>query len=152
MAVPEAPAVDDYHYVFENQVRYEETDAQGVVFYGNYVIYQDETFSEYLRQIDYPFQALEAAGFDLHVVHVDLDYRATAGFDDWLTNGIRIDAIGESSIDFSYICRRQDDDTIVADGGLTHVAVDAETREPTPVPDDFRATVRDFQDSPPDPV
>lgn len=152
MTLPDDPTNDDYHYVFENQVRYEETDAQAVVFYGNYVTYQDETFSEFLRRIGYPFQALEASGFDLHVVHVDLDYSAVAGFDDWLVNGIRVNAIGESSIEFSYACRRHEDDTVVAEGGLTHVSVDAESREPTRVPEDFREAVVDFQDVPPEPV
>lgn len=150
MSIPENREDDDLEYVWENRVRYEETDAQQIVFYGNYVTYQDETFSEFLRQIGYPFQELEAAGFDLHVVHADLDYHAVAGFDDWLVNGIRVEEIGESSIDFSYACRRRDDDTVIATGGLTHVAVDAETREPTRVPDDFREVVVAFQDVPPD--
>lgn len=148
--MPENPFDDEHHYVFENQVRYEETDAQGVVFYGNFVTYQDETFSEYLRQIGYPFQDLEAAGFDLHVVHVDLDYHSFARFDDWLRNGIRVDAIGESSLDFSYACRQRDGGNLVAEGGLTHVAVEADTGDPTRVPDDFREAVVDFQDVPPD--
>jgi len=146
------PFDDDHHYVFENRVRYEETDAQRVVFYGNYVTYQDETFSEYLRRIGYPFQDLQAAGFDLHVVHVDLDYHSFAAFDDRLSNGIRVDAIGESSLDFSYVCRQRDDGSLVADGGMTHVAVEGDTGEPTRVPDDFREAVVDFQAVPPDPV
>ena len=33
----------DLRRVWENRVRFEETDLQGVVFYGNYVTYQDET-------------------------------------------------------------------------------------------------------------
>ena len=34
---------DDHHYVWRNVVRAAETDLQGVVFYGEYVTYQDET-------------------------------------------------------------------------------------------------------------
>lgn len=143
---------DEFHYVWDNQIRFAETDAQSVVFYGEYVTYQDETFSQYLREIGYDYHTLEDAGWDIHVVHVDLDYRAPAEFDDWLTNGIRVDGVGESAIDFSYVCRRRDDDEVLAEGGLTHVAVDAETGEPTRVPDDFREAVVEFQDEPPEPV
>jgi acyl-CoA thioester hydrolase len=140
---------DSYHYVWENQVRFAETDAQSVVFYGEYVTYQDETFSQYLREIDYDYHQLEDAGWDIHVVHVDVDYRAPAEFDDWLVNGIRVDRIGESAIDFSWICRHRDSGETVAEGGLTHVAVD-ESGEPRRVPDAFREAVADFQDEPPE--
>lgn len=139
---------DDHYYVWDNQVRFAETDAQSVVFYGTYATYMDETFSEYLRQIGYDYHELEDAGWDIHVVHLDLDYRAPAAFDDWLTNGLRVDRIGDSAIDFSYVCRQRDGGELVAEGGLTHVAVDGDG-DPTRVPDGFREAVSDFQDEPP---
>jgi acyl-CoA thioester hydrolase len=142
---------DHLHEVWETRVRYEETDAQGVVYYGNYVTYQDETFSQYLREIGYPWQAMQENDWEIHVVHVDVDYHAPARFDDELVCGIRVDAIEESSIEFAWACRRADDGSLVADGGLTHVAVD-ENGRPTRVPDEFRADVVDFQDVPPEPV
>ncbi|WP_254839480.1 acyl-CoA thioesterase [Natronomonas marina] len=136
--------------VFENTVRFEETDAQGVVFYGNYVTFQDEAFTAYLEAIGYPYETLRAAEWDVHVVHVDLDYRKPAEFRDRLHNAIRVDAIRESSIEFDYECR-DDDGDLVADGGLVHVAVD-ESGEPTRVPDEFREAAVAFQETPPDPV
>lgn len=140
---------DGHHYVWENQVRFAETDAQSVVFYGEYVTYQDETFSQYLREIGYDYHELESAGWDIHVVHVDLDYRAPASFDDWLTNGLRVKRIGESAIDFSYVCRQRDSGEVVAEGNLTHVAVD-DSGNPTRVPDAFREAVSEFQGEPPE--
>jgi acyl-CoA thioester hydrolase len=140
---------DDLHYVWENRVRYAETDAQAIVFYGEYVTYQDETMSQFLREIGYAYDELEDAGWEIHVVHVDVDYRAPAEFDDTLVNGIRVDAIHDSSVEFSWRCRRGE--TVLAEGGLTHVAVD-ESGEPTRVPDEFRQAVVDYQDVLPDPV
>jgi acyl-CoA thioester hydrolase len=144
-ALPDDPADDDLHYVFDNQVRFAETDAQGVVFYGEYVTYQDETFSAYLRELGYPYGEFEGAGIDFHVVHTEVDYHATAEFDDRLRNGIRVSSMGESSVDFEWACRRREDDVVVATGGITHVAVDEATREPTAVPAEFRETVESFQ-------
>jgi acyl-CoA thioester hydrolase len=46
---------DDFHYVWTNRVRAAETDLQQVVFYGEYVTYQDETATEFLREIGYPY-------------------------------------------------------------------------------------------------
>ncbi len=136
--------------VFENTVRFEETDAQGVVFYGNYVTFQDEAFTAYLEAIGYPYASLREADWDVHVAHVDLDYRKPAGFRDRLHNAIRIDAIRESSIEFEYECR-DDDGEVVAEGGLVHVVVD-EAGDPTRVPDAFREATVAFQDEAPDPV
>ena len=143
---------DSLHYVWENRVRFEETDGQGIVFYGNYVTYQDETFTQLLREIGYDYHTLAPTGWDIHVVHVDLDYRDAAEFDDWLVNGMRVDAIRTSSMDFEYVCRRQNDGSVVAEGSVTHVAVDADTGEPTRVPDEFREAVVSYQHERPDPV
>ena len=136
--------------VFENTVRFEETDAQGVVFYGNYVTFQDEAFTAYLEAIGYPYESLRDADWDVHVVHVDLDYRTPAAFRDRLHNAIRIDAIRESSLEFEYECR-DDAGEVIAEGGLVHVAVD-EAGDPTRVPDGFREAAVEFQEEPPEPV
>ena len=136
--------------VHQNTVRFEETDAQGVVFYGNYVTFQDEAVTAYLEAIGYPYEKLRDADWDVHVVHVDLDYRAPAEFRDRLFNAIRVDAVRESSIEFDYECRDEADE-VVAEGGLVHVAVD-ESDEPTRVSEEFREAVVDFQAEPPAPV
>lgn len=127
------------HVTFTNRVRFAETDAQGIVFYGNYATYQDEAINGYLREI-YPYESFE--GWDIHVVNVDLSYRTTAEFGDELENAVGVEHIGDSSITFAYECSR--DGTVVAEGTVTHVAVD-ESGEPTRVPDDFRAAVDAFE-------
>ncbi|WP_336136570.1 acyl-CoA thioesterase [Natronomonas amylolytica] len=138
------------HEVYENVVRFEETDAQGIVFYGNYVTFQDEAFTAYLEAIGYPYEDLTAADWDVHVVHIDLDYRKPAEFRDTLRNAVRVSAIRESSIEFEYECRN-DDGEVLVEGGVVHVAVD-ESGDPTRVPDEFREAVLDFQEVAPDPV
>lgn len=138
--------------VWENQVRFEETDQQGIVFYGNYVTFQDETFNAFVREIGYDYETIADRGWDIHVVHTELNYRAPAHFEDVLVNSLRADAIRESSIDFEYAVRRKEDDEVLAEGELTHVAVDHETGKPTKVPDEFRDAVVEFQDVAPDPV
>ncbi|WP_299265338.1 acyl-CoA thioesterase [Halorientalis sp.] len=135
--------------VWESRVRFEETDRQGVVFYANYVTFQDETFSAFLREIGYSYEDVEAAGWDMHVVNVDIDYRGQASFADELTHGYRIERIGESSMTGEYVARRADDELLV-EGTVTHVAVDSETGEPTRIPDGFRDAVAAFQQRAPE--
>lgn len=138
-----------YRDVFENRVRFEETDMQGVVFYGNYVTYQDETFSAFIREAGYGYDRLREAGWDVHVVNLDLDFRAAATFEDDLVHGMYAERFGESSVTFAYRGRRADDDTEVVSGSVTHVAVD-ESGEPTRLPTEFREAIVAFQDERPE--
>ena len=138
------------HEVFENTVRFAETDAQGIVFYGNYATYQDETFTEFMEAVGYPYDEVEEQGWDVHVVNLELDYRRPAEFRDRLTNAMRVTAIEESSLEFAYECRNADGDLLV-EGTVVHVAVD-ESGSPTRVPDKFREAVVEFQAEPPEPI
>jgi len=140
----------DLPTVWENRVRFEETDKQDVVFYGNYVTYQDETLSQFFRDIGYSYAEIEAAGWDIHVVNVDMDYRGQATFGDELVHGLRVATIGDASMTSEYVARRADTGAVVAEGTVTHVAVDAETGDPTRIPDEFRDAVRAFQEQPPE--
>lgn len=139
-----------YHDVFETRVRFAETDAQGVVFYGEYVTYQDETFTAFVEAVGYPYETFTEQGWDMHVVNVDIDYHSFARFPDELVCGMRVAAIRDASAEFEWVCRKRDD-TVVASGTVTHVAVDSETGETTRVPDTFRERVVEYQHTPPEP-
>lgn len=138
------------HEVFENTVRFEETDAQGIVFYGNYATFQDETFTEFMEAIGYPYSEIEKRGWDVHVVNLELNYRKPAEFRDRLKNAMRVTAIEDSSIRFAYECRNAEGELLV-EGTVVHVAVD-ESGAPTRVPEAFREAVVEFQEEPPKPV
>ena len=141
---------DPYHDVWETRVRFAETDAQGVVFFGEYLTYLDETVVAYLEAADYPYETFLDGGWETHVVNVDVDYHGTAGFSDDLTCGIYVDAIRNSSLTFEWRCRRGQE--TVTSGTVTHVAVDAEGEGTVRVPDSFREAVVAFQSVAPDPI
>lgn len=133
-----------FRTVFENRVRFAETDMQGVVFYGEYFTYQDEAVSAFMREIDYGHERMVEEGWQIHVVNASLDYRDAATFDDRLRNRVRVAEVGSSSLTFDHRVEREDG-TVVAEGTVTHVAVDLETDAPTPIPDAFREAVAAFQ-------
>lgn len=147
MSTNEPPAI-----VYRNQVRFQETDLQGIVFYGTFFTYQDEAVNNYLRSIGYPYQTLEEHGWTTHTVHADLDYFAPAEFGDYILNRLRISAINNSSFTATYIAERESDNEKLAEGRVIHVAVDNETNEPIRIPSYFRDAVIDQQHTPPDPV
>jgi acyl-CoA thioester hydrolase len=131
--------------VFENRVRFAETDQQGIVFYGEYYTFQDEAVSAFLRAIDYSYDRMLENGWQVHVVNMDLNYRAEAEFEDVIVNELRVADLGTASIEFEYRAERKRDGRVLVDGTVTHVAVDLETEEPTRIPDAFRDAVAAFQ-------
>ena len=141
----DATVEPDYQPVFENRVRFAETDKQGIVFYGEYFTFQDETVSEFFRQIEYSYEQMEADNWQVHVVNTELNYRAATEFGDRLVNEIRIVEMGTSSFTFDYRVKRLEDEQLLADGNVTQVAVDLETERPIAVPDEFRDAVASFQ-------
>ncbi|WP_137287681.1 acyl-CoA thioesterase [Halorussus salinisoli] len=134
---------------FEMRVRFEEADPQGVVFFGNYFTYQDETLYEYLREIGYPNERLQSEGWDVHVVHAEMDFKGSARFEDTISNSLTVTEIGESSITVEYSVRSSESGDLLASGEVVYVAVDADGH-PTSVSSEFRAAVRDYQGEPSD--
>ncbi|ELY89139.1 thioesterase superfamily protein [Natrialba hulunbeirensis JCM 10989] len=92
--------------VFENRVRFAETDLQGIVFYGEYFTFQDEAISAYLRDLEYGYDQMVADGWQIHVVNAELNYREGAQFGDRLVNEARVVELGNSSVTFEYRVRR----------------------------------------------
>lgn len=131
--------------VFENRVRFAETDQQGIVFYGEYFTFQDEAVSAFLRAIDYGYDRMLEDGWQIHVANTELNYRVGAAFEDVIVNELRVADIGTASLEYEYRATRKRDGEVLADGTVTQVAVDLETEEPTRIPDEFRDAVATFQ-------
>lgn len=127
-----------------SRVRFEETDMQGIVFYGNYLTYMDMAHNEHLRAV-----GGLPEGTSEHVVHTDLDYRGQATFEDIVEHYTRFVRIGDASMETEYAASLTDG-TLLVEGGAVYVAMDDETDEPTRVADSFRRAVVDLQDEPPE--
>jgi acyl-CoA thioester hydrolase len=58
---------------------------------------------------------------------------------------VRVRRIGRTSITYECAAYRLPDDTLMVTGEQTLVLIDVEGRRPSPVPDELRAAVRDFE-------
>jgi len=127
------------------RVRYNETDAQGHVFFGNYLSYFDIGLLEYTRALGYTYQNMLASGVDMFYVEASCQYKGRAYFDDLLHVHTRIGHIGNSSFTFEFAIYKQPADDLTATGKITAVAVDLETSQPVRVPDELRQAVARFE-------
>lgn len=67
------------------RVRYSETDAMGVVYYGNYATYFEVARVEAIRQLGISYKDLEDMGIIMPVVELHAKYLRPARYDDLLT-------------------------------------------------------------------
>ena len=134
-----------YNYFLCFRVRFAETDQQGHVFFGNYLTFFDEALTGFMRAIGCSYNDLVAAGADTVYIHSECDYRARAFFEDVLDVHVRVERIGNASVTCGFAAVKEETDELIATGKLVFVTVDPQTKKPVPVPDLFRAAVRNFE-------
>ena len=125
------------------RVWFSDTDAQGVVYYGRYLPYFDHARTEYHRHLG--GIATCGAEFVMRASHVD--YVAPARFDDLIEAFVRVSRIGRTSVTYECAAYRLPDETLMVTATQTVVLVDRATRRPTPVPDELRKVIREFERS-----
>lgn len=89
------------------RVRYAETDAMGVVYHANYLIWLEVGRTEFIREMGYPYAKMEEQGLLLPLVETNLRYRRPAKYDDAITVYSRIESFTPSKIIFTYEIRRK---------------------------------------------
>ncbi|HLW33412.1 MAG TPA: thioesterase family protein [Aequorivita sp.] len=84
------------------RVRYAETDQMGVVYYGNYAQYLEQGRTEWLRELGFSYKWMEANDIHLPVVHLSIDYKLPARYDDLLTVKTTLKKMPSVKIEFYY--------------------------------------------------
>ncbi len=125
------------------RVGFSDTDAQGIVYYGRYLPYFDLARVEYERHLG--LLRKEAVGKDFVMRASSVVYDAPARFDDLLEVFVRTKRIGVTSICFEHCVYRVDDDLLMCTAEQTMVLVAGPERQPTPISDDYRRAVADFE-------
>lgn len=120
------------------RVRYAETDAQGVVYHANYLVYFEVGRGAYLRAMELDYNAMEAAGTFVVVVEANTRYLAPARYDDELVVTTTLAELKTRSLVYTYVVRRGD--VVVAEGRTAHVCVGRDGR-PVPMPEALRAQI-----------
>jgi acyl-CoA thioester hydrolase len=139
---------EKYRFYYPFRVRYNETDAQGHVFFGNYLNYFDIGLLEYMRAIGYAYPDMVASGVDMFYVEARCQYKGRARFDDLLHVHARVGQIGNTSFAFEFALHKQPGDDLIATGKIVPVTVDVETEQPIRVPDGLREAVARFKGDP----
>ena len=149
MPTTPAPVRDEFSFFHRLRVRWAEVDPQGIVFNPNYLMFADVGWTEYLRSAGYAYPSgLAESGVDVFAVHAELDFFASAAYDDELELAVRTVEIGRTSLRIQVAVFRGE--TALCNIGLVYVAaaLGAE-RKPVPVPAAFAARLCELEKLPP---
>ena len=100
------------------RVWFSDTDAQGVVYYGRYLLYFDHARTEYHRHAGGP-RIHEVAGAEFVMRASDVEYHAPARFDDLLEIFVRLARIGRTSATYECAAYRMEDDALMVTASQT---------------------------------
>jgi acyl-CoA thioester hydrolase len=126
-------------FVYPIRVRYLEVDMQGVVFNMWYLAYLDDTMTAFVAAGGLPYQDMMAAGYDLQLVHAELDWRAGLRWGEPAEVAVRLVEIGRTSFRLGFEFRLTG--RPVATAEVVYVCVGTDGSGKRPIPDDLRTAV-----------
>ncbi|NLE76166.1 MAG: acyl-CoA thioesterase [Chloroflexi bacterium] len=122
----------------ELRARYAETDAQGVVYYANYLVWFEVARVNYLRAAGQDYRQWEARGFGIAIAQALCNYHAPARFNDPITLRVWVSEVGATSFRFQYQARHAETGALLADGHTVQVFIDLNDGRPIPIPSEAR--------------
>jgi len=114
--------------------RYSETDQMGVVYYGNYATYFEIGRVELLRKIGLTYAEMEKEGTMLPVVHLSVDFKKGARYDEEVILETSITELPTRKISFYHHLKNAEGKTLVT-GKVVLVFVDTQTFKPKYCPE-----------------
>lgn len=133
------PQRSDYKVYYPISTRWSDNDTYGHINNVVYYSYFDSVANRYL---------IEEGGLDItegkivgYVVQSGCDYHAPASYPDSIEGGLRVDRLGNSSVQYGIAIFRQGEDQALAHGHFVHVFVDRAANKSVPIPEGLRAAL-----------
>nr|WP_286670572.1 thioesterase family protein [Fodinibius salsisoli] len=117
--------------------RYGETDQMGYVYYGRYLEYFEESRTEMIRSLGFPYAKLEKNGVMLPVVHTEVNYKAPVFYDELMQVEVLLYDIPTVKLETYYRLYTDRQETPHIEGKVTLCFMKEETRKPCRAPKDF---------------
>ncbi len=137
ISLKDAQQTQLFSYSFPLRVYYEDTDAGGVVYHGQYVRFLERARTEWLRQLGFNNTELERKYKMLWVVtEMTLNYVKPARLDDNLDVTVAVETMGRVRCTFHQAVRRGETELLTA--RVTVATVAADSFKPIELPADLK--------------
>jgi acyl-CoA thioester hydrolase len=124
-------------YSFPVRVYFENTDAGGVVYHGEYLKFLERARTEWLRHLGFDHQALARNHRVLFIVSsVVADFLKPARLDDTLAVSVQLESLGKVRCIFAQEIRREDE--VLVKAKVTVACVTGEAFKPAEIPEALR--------------
>lgn len=137
------PVRDDYRVYYPITTRWSDNDIYGHINNVVYYSYFDSVANRYL---------IEAGGLDIatagivgYVVNSGCDYHAPAAYPDALEGGLRVDRLGNSSVQYGIAIFRAGEREALVHGHFVHVFVDRASNRSVAIPAPLREALERIQ-------
>jgi len=105
-----SPPWGEAHFCHPVRVYWEDTDAGGIVFYGNYLKFMERARTEWLSSLGFEQEAMRQSGEGMFVVaETQLRYLRPARLDDRLSVTVAVAELGRASVAFDQSVWRGED-------------------------------------------
>ncbi len=110
---------------YRHKVQYYETDKMGITHHANYIHWMEEARVDFLDQLGFGYDRMEAMGVGSPVISVECRYRAPSTFPEEVTVAVRVARFKTVRIWFEYEMKKADG-TLVCQGRSEHCFVSPE--------------------------
>ena len=124
-------------YSFPVRVYFENTDAGGVVYHGEYLKFLERARTEWLRHLGFDHQTLARDHRAVFVVtSLSIEFARPARLDDTVAVSVRLESLGKVRCVFAQEIRR--DDEVLVSARVTVACVTGENFKPVEIPEGLR--------------
>ncbi len=139
-------ARSDFRFSFPFRVRYSEIDGQGVVFNAHYLTYFDTAVTEYLRALNFDYEAqVKETGEDFHTVKSLVEYKAPINFDAEIDVFVRAARVGRTSLSLQLEVHGKGNEDLRASGEIVWVNTNQASHTPAPYKPAFIDMLKSFE-------
>jgi acyl-CoA thioester hydrolase len=136
MSKPAPPTREDYKVFYPISTRWSDNDIYGHVNNVTYYSYFDTAANRYL---------IEEGGLDIsdgtivgYVVNSGCEYHAPITYPESVEAGVRVDRLGNSSVQYGIAIFREGEEAAAAHGHFVHVFVEREKNRSVSIPENLR--------------
>ena len=144
MSKPDVPRRADYGVFYPITTRWADNDIYGHINNVTYYAYFDSAANRYL---------IEEGGLDIsdgrivgYVVNSGCVYHAPITYPETIEAGLRVDRLGNSSVQYGIAIFREGEEEAAAHGHFVHVFVERPEERSVPIPAGLRAALERLQE------
>ena len=121
----------------EKRIYYHDTDAGGIVYYGQYLCYLEEARTEFLEQKGLSVQMFKDRGLGYAVRQCNVSYKSPARYGDTLICTAALKKVTAAQLVFDQKIVDKKDGRLIVEAQVSLVSLNSDFK-PTPIPDDLK--------------